>query len=267
MLPAPAATRTFPTLSLRILPWMPEPIPRRVAECVCLVLPQPSSAFPIIRLGRLPARFREHDFSRVGFRGCSYFVMFKPPSLLASQIVPTAASVPCWAAEACTSEQNVRRCLRTHRTCYPPDYRQLAERGLSPRKIRSLVGCSRMMPTSPSSPLKFRTAGFPQYGFKAGISSSAFPRGVHVSRRLVCIHPSCSPLANAQSPFCAGGVARTSTAMRAASTALPQGPSLRAGLCCLGPSSLIRPHPSHSQAHPDFTAERLIRDVFAVRSR
>ena len=154
VLPAPAATRTFPTLSLRILPWMPEPIPRRVAECVCLVLPQPSSAFPIIRLGRRPARFREHDFSRVGFRGCSYFVMFKPPSLLASQIVPTAASVPCWAAEACTSEQNVRRYLRTHRTCYPPDYRQLAERGLSPRKIRSLVGCSRMMPTSPSSPLK-----------------------------------------------------------------------------------------------------------------
>jgi hypothetical protein len=30
----------------------------------------------------------------------------------------------------------------------------------------------RMMPTCPSSPLKFRTAGFPQYGFKAG-----FPRG------------------------------------------------------------------------------------------
>ena len=49
---------------------------------------------------------------------------------------------PHRAAEASTSEQNVRRCLRTHRTCYPPDYRQLAERGLSPRKTRSLVGCS-----------------------------------------------------------------------------------------------------------------------------
>jgi hypothetical protein len=92
--PAPAATGTFPTLSLRILPQMPEPMPRRFAECVCLVLPQHSSAFPIIRLGRLPASFREHDFPRVGFRGCSYFVMFRPPSLLASQIVPTAASSP-----------------------------------------------------------------------------------------------------------------------------------------------------------------------------
>jgi hypothetical protein len=28
----------------------------------------------------------------------------------------------------------------------------------------------RMMPTSPRSPLSFRTAGFPQYGWKAGLS-------------------------------------------------------------------------------------------------
>ena len=32
----------------------------------------------------------------------------------------------------------------------------------------------RMMPTSPSPPLKFRTAGFPQYGFKASMSDRAF---------------------------------------------------------------------------------------------
>jgi hypothetical protein len=94
LLPVPAVTGTFPTLSLRIFPQMPEPIPRRFAECICLVLPQHSSAFPIIRLGRLPACFREYDFPRVGFRGCSYFFMFRPPILLASQIVPTAASSP-----------------------------------------------------------------------------------------------------------------------------------------------------------------------------
>ena len=34
------------------------------------------------------------------------------------------------------------------------------------------------------------------------------------------------------------------------SAALPQGPSLRSGLCCPGPSSLTRPHPPHSPAHP-----------------
>ena len=31
----------------------------------------------------------------------------------------------------------------------------------------------RMMPTFPSPPLKFRTTGFPQYGFKAGLSDKA----------------------------------------------------------------------------------------------
>jgi hypothetical protein len=53
-----------------------------------------SSAFPYHRMGRLSASFREHDFSRVSFRGYSYFVMFRPLSLLASQIAPTAASCP-----------------------------------------------------------------------------------------------------------------------------------------------------------------------------
>jgi hypothetical protein len=36
------------------------------------------------------------------------------------------------------------------------------------------------MPTFPSPPLKFRTAGFPQYGFKAGFSDGAFPRFAQV---------------------------------------------------------------------------------------
>jgi hypothetical protein len=130
------------------------PYPGGLLSALCLVLPQPSSAFPIIRLGRLPACLREYDFPRVGFRGCSYFVLFKPPSSLASQIVPTAASFLAGQPRLFTSEQNVCRCLHTHRTCYPPDYRQLAERGLSPRKIRSLVGCSRMMPTFPPSPYR-----------------------------------------------------------------------------------------------------------------
>ena len=38
----------------------------------------------------------------------------------------------------------------------------------------------RMMPTFPSPPLKSRTVGFPQYGFKASMSDSAFLNGVSV---------------------------------------------------------------------------------------
>src|SRR3989475_13309353 len=33
----------------------------------------------------------------------------------------------------------------------------------------------RMMPTSPRSPLSFRTAGFPRYGWKAWLSEGALP--------------------------------------------------------------------------------------------
>jgi hypothetical protein len=38
----------------------------------------------------------------------------------------------------------------------------------------------RMMPTFPSPPLKFRTAGFPQYGFKAGLSDGTFLQSLEV---------------------------------------------------------------------------------------
>src|SRR5262249_13319451 len=110
-----------------------------------------STAFPKRRFGRLLAWFRERDFPRACFRGCSYFVMFRPPSLLASQIAPTAASNLAGQPRRFTSEQNVRRYLRTHRTCYPPDYRQLAERGLSPREIRSFVGCSLLFQAFPNA--------------------------------------------------------------------------------------------------------------------
>jgi hypothetical protein len=97
----------------------------------------------------------------------------------------------------------------------------------------------RMMPTFPSLPLKSRTAGFPQYGFKAGMSDSAFPSTTWCSRRMVCICPSCTSLPESLYPGSeSGNAVRGYTSVRAASAALPQGPSLRTELCCLGPSSL-----------------------------
>jgi hypothetical protein len=45
------------------------------------------------------------------------------------------------------------------------------------------------MPTFPSPPLKFRTAGFPRYGLKAGISDEAFPAyGFAIVLRALCVH-------------------------------------------------------------------------------
>jgi hypothetical protein len=81
--------------------------------------------------------------------------------------------------------------------------------------------------------------------------------------RLVCHRPSCSLLPACFLALCQGRCAYEH--LRASgSTALPQGPSLRSGLFCPGPSSLIRPHPPHSRAQPDFTVLRLIRVTFAV---
>ena len=121
----------------------------------------------------------------------------------------------------------------------------------------------RMMPTFPSSPLRFRTAGFPQYGSKAGLSDGAFPCGVHVSRRLVCLRLSCSPRQTCWFRSKTESPARSSTAIREFCS-LPQGPSLRSGLFCPGPSTLNRPHPPHSRARLDFPALLVMRGAFAV---
>jgi hypothetical protein len=51
----------------------------------------------------------------------------------------------------------------------------------------------RMMPTFPPLPLKSRTAGFPQYGFKVGISDGPSCQ-LRVRRVAVCIRPSCTSL-------------------------------------------------------------------------
>ena len=53
-----------------------------------------SSAFPKESMGRLPACFvpRITTSRRSVFRGCRYSLMFRPPSLLSPQIVPTAAN-------------------------------------------------------------------------------------------------------------------------------------------------------------------------------
>jgi hypothetical protein len=62
----------------------------------------------------------------------------------------------------------------------------------------------RMMPTFPLPSLKFRTAGFPQYGFKAGWSDKAFPCDATLaSNSLPASFVLLASLVG--SPFCAGG--------------------------------------------------------------
>src|SRR6267378_3980134 len=132
----------------------------------------------------------------------------------------------------------------------------------------------RMMPTFPPPPLSFRTAGFPQYGWKVGLSGNTFP---HVAQ--VKLPPS-MPCASRR--FASALRALRCPTLRPAlcqygrlggglpckkKTPLPQRSSIRSGLYCPSPSTLNRPHPSHSQAHPDFAAWRFIRNALAVLVR
>jgi hypothetical protein len=131
-----------------------------------------------------------------------------------------------------------------------------------------------MMPTFPPPPLSFRTASFPQYGWKVGLSGSAFPHVAQVkpapgipcaSRRFASAlrAPRCPTLRPA---LCRNGELGSALPCEESSP-LPQRPSLRSGFYCPSPSTLNRPHPSYSQAHPDFAAWRFIRDAFAVLVR
>ena len=95
LLPVPAAHGSFPTLSPTVCSWMLDPLPRRYTVCSHLFLPRCHRPSPEEKWVGFPQLSRLKRL-RAGedFRGCRYFVMFRPPSLLAPQIVPTAANTP-----------------------------------------------------------------------------------------------------------------------------------------------------------------------------
>src|SRR3984957_7243 len=71
---------------------MLDPVPRRYTVCSHLFLPRchrPSPREEWVRFPRLVPRITTSR--RSVFRGCRYSLMFRPPSLLSPQIVPTAA--------------------------------------------------------------------------------------------------------------------------------------------------------------------------------
>jgi hypothetical protein len=70
------------------------PYPGGSTECFYLFLLLWHRPSPKKERGRLPQFLANTTFHEVRFRGCRYFFMFRPPSLLVSQIVPTAAILP-----------------------------------------------------------------------------------------------------------------------------------------------------------------------------
>jgi hypothetical protein len=130
------------------------------------------------------------------------------------------------------------------------------------------------MPTSIAAPdvsiapPKIPYGGFSPVRFQGRYIRRAFLSITSSSHRAVCLRPSCISLPVSSYPRAESrDELRSCTTVQTATAALPQGPSLRSGLCCPGPSSLNWSHAPHSQAQPDFAARRLIRAVLAVRHR
>jgi hypothetical protein len=104
--------------------------------------------------------------------------------------------------------------------------------------------------TFPAPPLKFRTAGFPQYGYKAGLSDGAF---LHNAARTVCVRPSRSPWRHRFSALCRSYPFGGAPPFKRPSSLYPRGPRSGAGYAVLHPQrlfGLIRPTCRHIETSP-----------------
>jgi hypothetical protein len=139
-LSAPAGSRTFPTLSLRIFPYVPGPHPGGSCGAHTRFFPQ-DNGLPDVRTRSAPYHIHTATSVWARFRGCSHSLMFRPAGLLATPIAPTAALYTLGSRGFY---------VRAYHGSSPPRapdmltvrFGQLTVRGLPPLKIRSLVGCS-----------------------------------------------------------------------------------------------------------------------------
>ena len=160
---APAGNRFFPTLSPQFFPQMPGPQPRRSHRVHLPVSSSASSAFLRPLSSRLPASSANTIFRGEVSRLSSDISCVQASEFACLPDRSYRCSYRCKAAETFTSEQNMRRYLLMHRIYYPPDYRQLAERGLSPRKTHSIVDCSSQLRGQPQCGVPYSYAGTAQH--------------------------------------------------------------------------------------------------------
>src|SRR5262249_43391581 len=96
---------------------------------------------PLVRTGSALHNVRAATSARRPCRGCSHSLMFRPAGVLTTPVAPTATAYTAW------QPWFVRPSLSWVVTSPRPGYacrpnRAIDGRGLSPHKMRSLVGCS-----------------------------------------------------------------------------------------------------------------------------
>src|ERR1022692_1555974 len=114
---APAAHGSFPTLSLKIFPWMLDPVPRRSHRVLLPVSSPVSSAFPQERWGRLPALFRESRLLAGRISRLQIFLNVPASKFAHPPDRPYRCAYCRRAAGAFTSGHIVLRYLHTLRIC------------------------------------------------------------------------------------------------------------------------------------------------------
>ena len=99
--------------------------------------------------------------------GCQKLAFSNPAEVLRANTYAEPESVPI------SSSFTAETTMRSASTATEDPKRSSMARSETVSLTMARTGL-RMMPTFPSPSLKFRTAGFPQYGFKAGVSDGAF---------------------------------------------------------------------------------------------
>ena len=140
LLSAPAGRRTFPTLSLRICPYVLGPLPRWLLRCSYPFLPSRHRPSPRSdRVGAPPCPCS--DFSTAPFSRLQSFTHVQARRCAHHPGRSYRYGFHRRAAVVFTSKPLVVRYLPTPRICLPSESGNRG-RGLSPHKMRSLVGCS-----------------------------------------------------------------------------------------------------------------------------
>jgi hypothetical protein len=142
LLPAPAASRLFPTLSLSYFPTCRDPYSSCSQGAVTRFFPLghwPSPSEHGSALGIAPSQLLS-DGER--FWSCSHSFTFRPTGLFASQVAPTLTRICVWAAETFTAAHITVGYLPRAAAMLTIQTGQLMVRGLAPLRYDSLVGYS-----------------------------------------------------------------------------------------------------------------------------